>query len=134
MKKKNKHEHSLSEFYFTNKPRRSVMLMNRYSNELVIMNTFNQQLKNAKKENPSAIFSRYSTASTASRNKKESVEEVIINGNEVKDESDIKDEDSYRNNYKPRQLYHDKKRTKYGITTKNPEMDLVYMRLNDLRK
>ena len=131
MKKKSKHKHSLSEFYFTNKPRRSVMLMNRYSNELVITNTFNQQLK---KENPSAIFSRYSTASTASRNKKESIEEVIINGNEVKDESDIKDEDNYNNNYKPRQLYQDKKRTKYGITTKNPEMDLVYMRLNDLRK
>ena len=81
------------------------------------------------------IFSRYiSPASTVSRSKKENLEEVIINGNEVKDSSDIKDEDNFNNNYKRRQLTKDKKRTKYGITTKNPEMDLVYMRLNDLRK
>ena len=56
MKNKSKHNHSLSEFYFTNKPRRSVMLMNRYSNELVITNTLNQKLKNTKNESQNDIF------------------------------------------------------------------------------
>ena len=52
----------------------------------------------------------------------------------VLDESDKFDEENY-NNYHKRNLTKGKNnRTKYGLSTKNPEMDKVYQRLNDLRK
>lgn len=126
-------QNNLSKFYLINRPRQSIMLMNKFSNELVLTKALSPSLtsRSIKMNN----FKRYieTPTTTASKSKRDYKEEILINENEVYDKSDIKDEINYNTITKTKPQ---KKRNqiKYGLSTKNPEMDKVYMRLNDLRK
>ena len=127
-----------SSLYFLNRPRQSILLMSKFANELVLSNNFSTKTMGTKREfsTRNKAHTRYieTPTTTASKTKKKIQEEIIINENEVLDESDKFDEENY-NNYHKRNLTKGKNnRTKYGLSTKNPEMDKVYQRLNDLRK
>ena len=124
---------TLSKFYLLNRPRQSIMLMNKFSNELVLNKALSPTLtsRTIKINN----FKQYieTPTTTASKSKRDYKEEILLNENEVYDKSDIQDEVNYNTITKTKPQ---KKRNqiKYGLSTKNPEMDKVYMRLNDLRK
>lgn len=127
-----------SSLYFLNRPRQSILLMSKFANELVLSHNFSTKTIGIKRNSSIKKKSntRYVETPTpnGSKTKKQIQEEIIINENEVLDYSDKLDEENYNNSHKKNLPNGKSNKTRYGLTTKNPEMDKVYQRLNDLRK
>lgn len=118
--------------YIHEHPRRSIMIMNKYANELVYSKKPRNTFRNRTTFSPSST--NYLTNDKNDEPTKPVIpEEKIINGNEVEDKSDAKDEEEYNGNQSKKKCGK-KKSYSHIFMTKNPEMDRIYMRMNDLRK
>lgn len=126
--------------FATTHPKRSVSVMERYTNELVSDKIDKLKLQNERnamiKQLSTIILNKQKTLelNRLLRIKKEKMDKI----DKDEEEHDL-DEDEYKNRTQIEfeklsdELKKRQQKTKYKMLTPNPELNLIYMRLNDLR-